>query len=286
VWREEVSNLFALGLFRLSPHFLKPRIYDDGSWQARRLYPPSESSELDPRINYETRLDLGIFDNLVTSASADATDPHFRFLHFYGPHRPYTIDETCRYARPMGFARKRAIAMSHCILSRTFAFLHKLDRLGVYDRSVIFVVGDHGGDVPIDVSAASPALPESESPRNPPKSPLGPLLENPWRGAPLFLAKPLGDREPLRVSDLPVSLCDVPNSVVDALSIEGDFACESIFSIQNQRRTPRIHYRYPTSSERAKLGLKGGEGLPFEKYSVVGHSWLRDSWIPLGVNPE
>jgi hypothetical protein len=84
-----------------------------------------------------------------------------------------------------------------------------------------------------------------------------------------------------------VSLCDVPNSVIDgALSIEGDFECESIFSGQNPRRTPRIHYRYPNLAERRELGLSRGDGLPFEKYSVQGHSWLPDSWIPLGVDTE
>jgi hypothetical protein len=231
-------------------------------------------------------MDLAIFDELMASASADDTAPRLRFLHFYGAHRPYTVDERCLYADPMRHGRKGDIAMSHCILSRLFEFLHKLDEIGVYDQSVIFVVGDHGGHVPIDVSVASPALPESESRREIPRNLPGPRLKNPWRGVPIFLAKPLGNRQPLRVSDQPVSLCDVPNSVIDALSIEADFECESIFSARNPRQTPRIHYRYPSLGERRELGLKPGGGLPFEKYSVLGHSWLADSWIPLGVDAE
>lgn len=285
-WREDVSNLFALGLFRLSPHFLKFMVYDDGSWQMRRLYPPDERSGRDPRIHYETRLDLAIFDQLLASASVEGTVPHFRFLHFYGAHRPYSVDHQCRYAGPMKFERKRVIAMTHCELSRLFAFLQKLDRIGVYDKSLVFVLGDHGGDEHVDESVASPPLPEVTTPPRFPPNLSDLRLKNPWRGAPLFLVKPIGDRQPLRVSDLPVSLCDVPNSVIDALSIEGDFECESIFSIQDPRKTPRIHYRYPNLAERRELGLVRGGGLPFQKYRVEGHSWRPDSWIPVDEGTE
>lgn len=159
VWREDVSNLFALGLFRLSPHFLKPRIYDDGSWQARRLFPPHESVVRDPRIHHETRTDLGILDELMASASADDSAPRFRLIHLWGAHRPYTVDERCRYADyRSATTRRKVVRMTHCVVSRVFAFLHKLDEIGVYDKSLIFVLADHGGDMPIDLSTASPAL--------------------------------------------------------------------------------------------------------------------------------
>ena len=104
-----------------------------------------------------------------------------------------------------------------------------------------------------------------------------------WRGVPLFLAKPLGSRHSLRISDLPVSLCDIPKSIFDALSIENDFECESIFSGERRRQAPRMHYRYPSVAERRALGSKG---LTFEKFMVVGHSWLPESWIPFDADAE
>jgi hypothetical protein len=283
MWREDVSNLFALGLFRLAPHLLKPQIYDAGSWQARLLYPPQKPGGRDPRIKYKTRTDLAVFDELVASASADGTAPRFRFLHFFGAHRPISVDKSCRFDGTHGHSRSKDINATHCVLSQLFAFLHKLDEIGVYDQSVIFVLADHGNDAPLDVSVASPALPENEIPSELTPKSAGPSVKEPWRGVPLFLAKPLGDRQPLRISDLPVSLCDVPMSVIDALSIEGNFECESIFSVRNPRQTPRIHYRYPTVAERRELGL---DGLTFEKHSVQGHSWLPDSWTLLSVHAE
>jgi hypothetical protein len=243
--RVDVSNLFALGLFRLAPHFLKPQIYDDGRFRNRQLYPPREAVARDPRIFYSTRTDLAVFDELIASAVAGDTGPQFRFLHFYGPHRPSTVDESCRYTE----GRDHIITTSRCVLSRLYEFLHKLDEIGVYDQSLIFVVADHGRG------------------------------KWPWKGVPVFLAKPLSDRHPLRTSELPVSLCDVPKSILDALSIENDFECESIFSGRSSRRSPRMHYRYLTKKQRKSLGLSE---VNFEKFTVVGHSWLTESWIQVG----
>ena len=287
VWREDVSNLFALGLFRLSPHFLKPQIYDDGSWQVRRLYPPRDTISQDSRIQSGTRTDLAAFDELIASASAGGTSPRFRFLHFYGTHRPYTVDESCSYSKTSGKKiRKSVIAMTHCILSRLFEFLHKLDEIGVYDQSLIFVVADHGTAIPVDVSAAWPKLPESGAHPEAADRREETQIYRPSLGVPLFLAKPLGDRKALRISDDPVSLCDVPRSVSDALSIENDFECESVFSRRSPRRISRFHYRYPNPGERRALGLTAKDGWRFEKFSVVGHSWLPESWVPIPVDAE
>jgi hypothetical protein len=177
--------------------------------------------------------------------------------------------------------------MTQCIASRLFEFLHKLDEIGIYDRSLIFVVADHGEKyVPLDLAAAWPKLPESETHHEAAERRGAPSIERHWQGVPLFLSKPLEDRQLFRVSDHPVSLCDVPKSVFDALSIEHDFECESVFSGRSPRQIPRIHYRYPNQNERRTLGLSMWSGLPFEKFSVVGHSWLPESWRPYRTDPE
>ncbi len=278
-WREDVSNLFALGLFRLSPHFAKPWIYDDGRWQSRRLYPPREATARDPKIQYETRTDLAAFDELIASAAVAGATPRFRFLHFYGAHRPFSVDERCQYAGKEQITRESAVAMTRCIVSRLFEYLHKLDAIGVYDRSVIFVVADHGQKyVRLDPSVASPRLPEAAAPLGAASNPTQAPIDQFWMGVPVFLAKALGDRQQLRISDQPVSLCDVPKSVSDALAIENDFKCESVFSARVPREAPRMHYRYPTYEQLRSLGLSPDGGLRFEKFEVVGHSWLPDSW--------
>jgi arylsulfatase A-like enzyme len=180
-----------------------------------------------------------------------------------------------------------AIEVTQCLLSRLFQFFHKLDEIGVYDQSLIFVLADHGEKlVPIDFSAASPGLPEAEASHTAVDSPEGAHIDRYSLGVPVFLAKPLGDRQPLRVSDHPVSVCDVPKSVFDVLAIENDFECESVFSQRSPRQVPRIHYRYPNQKEQRALGIGRGSGFTFERFAVVGHSWLPESWVSVDTDAE
>ncbi len=284
-WRKDASDVFALGAFRLVPHFIKPLIYDYGEWQIPRLYPPREVVTRDPTISQETRTDLAVFDELIASASAGDSPPQFRFFHFFGLHRPYTADKSCSH-RVRGTHRTRAIATTHCVMARTNEFLRKLDEIGVYDQSLVFVLADHGArKVSIEVSAANPKIRESERLERPANHNAAPID---WygRGVPVFLAKPVGDRNSLRVSDVPVSLCDVPKSVLDSMAIEHDFGCESIFHEQIALRKPRImHLRNINEKIRKSLGMPPATpGLIHEKIAIVGHSWLPESWIPIDSN--
>jgi hypothetical protein len=287
-WREDVSDMFALGTFRLSPHFLKRRIYDDGQWRTPRLYPQRTAVSRDPKIHHLTRMDLAVFDELIASASAGSTAPQFRFLHFFGLHQPATVARNCDHLLG-GLPRRRVIETTHCIFSRVYEYFDKLDEIGVYDQSLIFVVADHGSwNIPVEISAATPAIPANGETDGAPRS--RDTGSDPWygRGVPVFLAKPLGDRHALRISDEPVALCDVPRSVFDSLAMEHDFGCESVFSVQNPRQAPRImHFENVPEKWRARIGLPPrGTGEEFEKFTVVGHSWLRESWVPISVFTE
>ncbi len=286
-WRKDASDVFALGAFRLVPHFIKPLIYDNGEWQIPRLYRPRELIVRDPAISQQTRTDLAVFDELIASASAGDRPPQFRFFHLFGSHRPYTADKSCS-RRITGTIRTRAIATTHCILTRTNEFLRKLDEIGVYDQSLIFVLADHGArKVPIEVSAAHPKIRENERLEEPANHNAAPVD---WygRGVPVFLAKPIGDRNSLRVSDVPVSLCDVPKSVLDSMAIEHDFGCESIFHEQIALREPRImHIRSINEKNRKSLGMPPATpGSIRAKIAIVGHSWLAESWVAIDSKPN
>jgi hypothetical protein len=287
-WRKDTSDMFALGIFRLSPHVLKPYIYDDGRWQIRRLFPQREVVSRDPKILEKTRTDLAVFDQIIASASSGDTAPQFRLLHFFGTHRPFTVDRDCGY-NSTGTHRELAIATTHCILSRLYEFLNKLDEIGVYDQSLILVLADHGSwDVPLDLSASAQKIPRGRHSIDTGRE-MAPKANWHGRGVPAFLAKPFRDRQALRISDVPVALCDVPKSVFDALSLESDFGCDSIFEAQDVRQTPRaIHYRDVNDVKiRTRLGLspKAGEEES-DKFSIEGHSWRLESWIQIGTNTD
>lgn len=270
---EEVRSLLGVASFRVSPHFLRPWVYAGGQWRIATLYGSDAAlGSTDTRIAVDSRRDIVILRELASRATTAAVAPTFKFLHFSGAHPPVTTDRDCAFL-PTGNAadtdavRAAFVGTAGCVLGLTFDFLKRLDELGVYDESLIFVVGDHGQvDVPLDARFASPDIAGADS------SGRGGEMS---RGVPLLLAKRVGDRSPLRTSDAPVSLCDIPASIFSELGVPGAFACESIFDIVDRRATPRFHFTKVFEQGRNPWGPQRG---PFGWYQVEGHSWLDDSW--------
>ena len=163
--------------------------------------------------------------------------------------------------------RRTAVAASHCALGRAFAYLERLDRLGVYDDALVFIVGDHGRQhTPVDLGFAEPPIVGIDARAAQPPA----ALKHPSKGVPLLLVKRAGERGALRISDTPVSLCDLPQSIFGELALPSAFACESIFDVGSGRAQARLHFR----------GMDDYEA-PFRTYRVDGHSWLSQSWKPL-----
>ena len=287
--RAEVSEVFGVGLFRLTPHFLKPRVYDRGAWQLPRLRPAHEPLEIDPRIPPRTRSDLAILDRLTQRLRVGAVSPRFRFLHLYGPHPPVGIDGQCRWKKiqrgeSIAEARGPAVEATRCILDRVFAYLGALEDAGIYDDSLIFIVSDHGHPyLPIDLTVAEPALPPT-----PHEAASKPALTSWYRGVPIFLAKDFDARGRLEISDAPVSLCDIPLSIYSALGLESSSrtrvkpspGCGSIFS-ETDDGPDRLHFRYRAYAEQRRLRQVDRVRVTFRPYVVAGHSWHPESWLGL-----
>jgi hypothetical protein len=234
---------------------------------------PSES--LDPNIWPESQRDLIVWRTLIRDARSGGDRPSFKFLHFFAAHHPSSIDAHCGWngldnpepaRRDETATRHRRVALeaSRCSLTRAFEFLSRLDELGVYDRSLVFIVGDHGRPhTPVDLTLASPPLPVP--PRDTTSSHHAPA--HPSKGVPLVLVKRIGDRSELRISDAPISLCDLPRTISDELGLEYGFQCESIFEVGSKRQSPRLHFR----------GMDK-YGVRFPMYRVEGHAWRPQSW--------
>ena len=107
-WRKEINQLVQLALFRLSPHALKPRIYDEGQWRIPAVYPVPMQPGLAPTLHHETRTDLQVLDALTASVRSEDGPPRFRFLHLFGAHFPASIDARCEEPQT-GPVRARAV---------------------------------------------------------------------------------------------------------------------------------------------------------------------------------
>ncbi len=68
-----------------------------------------------------------------------AAEPFFFFLHIYEPHRPYDPPEPFR--SEYGVTYDAEVATADAIVG---GFLDDLKKLGVYDRAIVVLTGDHG----------------------------------------------------------------------------------------------------------------------------------------------
>jgi hypothetical protein len=273
--RKEVSELVLLSVFRSTPHFLKPLVYTNGEWQLPYLLKTDEFRLRDPRILEASRLDLNVLDQLIEDMQADNVPPRFRFVHLFGIHFPTRLNRNCGFSEVSDQKpRDHLVETTRCMVGRVNDYLRKLDELGVYDNSFIAIVADHGTPTEqVRISGTKPPLPkQSEKAKT--------HLQDAARGLPVFLIKDFGKQGPLQVSDRPVSLCDIPASIYQALELEYETQCPSVLD-EEGARPPRMHYRYANYRDQAKMTMEQKNRLEFRPYVVEGHSWRPESWQPM-----
>lgn len=188
-------DLLRLCAFRYAPHFLKPQL-----WMYSNVFLPYAQAQGEPV--YEVTDPA--FDARLREEGLEATvERAFRLIHLTGMHPPYTMDADCQYQAQGVTAQEQ---MRGC-LRLAEDYLEQLRALGVYDRSAVLILADHG-------------------------------TETVHR--PLLLLKRLGDTGEMAVNDAPVSYADLPATYVALLT--GAQAGTELWSIpQGQART-RLYY--------------------------------------------
>lgn len=188
-------DLLRLCAFRYAPHFLKPQL-----WMYSNVFLPYAQAQGEPV--YEVTDPA--FDARLREEGLEATvERAFRLIHLTGMHPPYTMDADCQYQAQGVTAQEQ---MRGC-LRLAEDYLEQLRALGVYDRSAVLILADHGTDTVH------------------------------W---PLLLLKRPGDTGEMAVNDAPVSYADLPATYVALLT--GAQAGTELWSIpQGQART-RLYY--------------------------------------------
>lgn len=188
-------DLLRLCAFRYAPHFLKPQL-----WMYSNVFLPYAQAQGEPV--YEVTDPA--FDARLREEGLEATvERAFRLIHLTGMHPPYTMDADCQYQAQGVTAQEQ---MRGC-LRLAEDYLEQLRALGVYDRSAVLILADHG-------------------------------TETVHR--PLLLLKRPGDTGEMAVNDAPVSYTDLPATYVALLT--GAQAGTELWSIpQGQART-RLYY--------------------------------------------
>lgn len=244
---QQFSTLGKLTLFRESPHFIKEGTYPF----LIDVYREKKSSSFAERLQKQ-------------SIHVNNT-PTFKFFHLDVPHMPFFLNENLAYEK---LPDNRSGYKEQCKASLQIVgkLLEKLKEHGIFDKSLIIVVADHG----VSNNAYRLNLSQIQYENH-----VSYVSQNIVTGGlPLVLVKPLNSTQRFSISDAPVSTSDIPKSVADELQLSNNFNGESVFSVNGSDKRNFTFYHYFLTHE-----FYYGDYLPpLKQYTVNNFSWFADSW--------
>ena len=226
-------QLADLSLFRHSPHLLKPWIYNDQSW---RLHTKFGQSTVTPGRRYMPVNGQAFMGDYTSRVRVGHDRPTYKYLHIGIPHWPVSVDRDCNYIGAKSLRRPNYIDQARCGIRRVGAFLDKLRELGLYDSSLIVISSDHGVALP----------PEGFAPD---RDVFGARLsEMAGSSLALLIVKSPNSTGPVRVSEAPSAISDIPATIVDTLSLKNPFSGTSALKLDEHAPRPRQFAAYVWSS--------------------------------------
>ena len=246
---DNVRFLIDLTLFRHIPQPLKIVFF------SKPLVPESEMNT--DLVTYER------FKTEVTVGSPNAT---FKLIHLHGAHGPYTINENLEI-QDLPPNRAGYESQAKAALSITDALLTSMKNQGVYNNSLIFIVGDHGSHLGSNRRFNNSSNESQMNTGTVPAQIIG-------RGIPLILVKPFNSTGNLSISDAPVTLGDIPKTIADTYGIANNFSSESILDNNRSDERIRLFYYYHWTHDDWEA-----QYLPMlTEYQINGFSWDPASW--------
>lgn len=195
----QAAQMIDLSLLRLAPVALKGAVYNGDRWLTQRwLEVPSLKEASDTLLR----------DFAANAHVVGEGERSVKFLHLQSTHAPATRGPDCSLLEePASITRETALDLATCALTRVASMVDALEELGVYERSSVILVADHGyraGHVP------SPNVEDAS---------WADLIAN---ANPLLAVKPAGASGPLRSRPVEMSIVDVKGIVCSlAKSCEG-----------------------------------------------------------------
>lgn len=255
--KNDLFYIYNVTLFRYMPHFIKKYFYTVNGVMVDNH--PSRKADLD------------FADKIVSASNATSEKYTFKFYHLWGTHPPFYLNEKLEH-EALEFNRNGYKIQAKAILEITKRFLTTLKNIGVYDNSMIFIVGDHGSGAAgsfglnVQVSGFSEDNKKATKIRS---YTIG-------SGIPLILVKPIAAKGDLKISDAPVSHSDISKTIFSELGIKHEYIGQSMFSVKELDIRERRFLEYQWRNEYVKDAYLS----PMEEYIVTGFSWLKKSWRP------
>lgn len=278
----EVAFIEDMALFRYLPHWLKMHVYNNQRWLlsrwARRLREKRTEPQWSTQEASRELADVRFVHEFLDSATVTHRRNAFKFYHLKGLHPPLRMTRDLEY-EIIEETRDGVKEVARGVLKLVGIVLSRLDELGLFDSSMVFVLSDHGiyaasmsgVRVPDEIvkrygnggNVDSRQLPESK----------GVVL-------PLVLAKRHGATGELLICDAPVSLSDIPKTIASELGLANDgFPGMSMFnSSMDAPRERRVLF----STFRRNPPYSSPYRSTMHEFIVSGFSWLDSSWTKTG----
>lgn len=140
------SQLLDYSLFRIFPHFIKPRIFNDGEW----LISKEISKKAHIPNSYPEKANF-FLDLMTENMTVSNQTPRFKMIHVTTPHPQFRFNRNCELAQFSTYSQAM-LEQSMCAMKKLNQLLNKLKENGIYDNSLIVVTSDHGSRVSTDKS--------------------------------------------------------------------------------------------------------------------------------------
>lgn len=250
-----------LSLFRCAPHWVKEAIYNRQAW-----WISSTILELSGLVHRHFSGNE-FLQHFTEKSSLGRDGAVYKYIHLITPHPPLVVAEGDVPAhKPLEPTRENHKRQSAYTLDRIVAFLDRLRTLAIYDPSLIIIQSDHG-------SGESFRMQEAGSGRwiDSLKSEL-----RAWGGVlPLLLVKPANSGQPLKVSEAPVELNDIPATLAGLLGLPEDFGGKNVFAVKSGEERQRRYYREMSKRRRA---ARTGYFESLQEYVISGSVFRESSW--------
>lgn len=270
----DLAQLYDIALFRASPHFFKKYIHNNNklflttlAYNFNRSFKRPQNNKIDP-LNIDTKSqkktktneNIEFLDDFLREFSTSSDQPVLKYYHISGLHPPLQMDENLNLLEePLPISRHSFLLNTEAVLKLLRKFLEELKSQGIYDNSLIFIVGDHGSRYIATYDKDDPKEQKYE------QSSIYTAFSS---GVPLILVKPFNAKGPLKTSDSPVTLGDIGPTIFDELGMK--HAERSMFKISLDNPTKRRFFLI--------MPQRPGHDFEFEEYEVTGFSWVRSSW--------